>query len=108
MDTVLNLGINQSAASGITQITGNEYFALDLYRRFVQMFASVVMGIDAGELVDERRRKLGIKRIEDFSPSDLREAIAIMKALIRHVSGAAISDDPFACRRGHANSRVYP
>ena len=65
MDTVLNLGLNDSSVAGLAERTQNERFAWDSYRRFVQMFGNVVRGIEASAFEDaiaERKGKAGRER----------------------------------------------
>jgi len=74
MDTVLNLGINEGVARGIVEATGNERFGLDLHRRFIQMFASVVLGVDSSLLhgvIRERQADSEADRLSDLSSADL-------------------------------------
>src|SRR5436305_5546636 len=64
MDTVLNLGLNDESVEGLARGTGNDWFAWDSYRRFVQMFGNVVRGIDEDrfeELIEEAKRDRGVK-----------------------------------------------
>ena len=71
MDTVLNLGLNQAVANGIARRTGNRRFALDLYRRFIQMYGNVVLGIEASHfdsVLGERRRQANVKLASELAP----------------------------------------
>src|SRR4051795_8876323 len=64
LDTVLNLGLNDTSVEGLARATGNERFAWDSYRRFVQMFGNVVRGIDDDrfeDLIDEAKQAKGVK-----------------------------------------------
>ena len=97
MDTVLNLGINAEIANGIAATTGNRRFALDLHRRFIQMFANVVLGIDGGlfdEITEEQQRKRGVDRIADLTTEDLEETIARFSALVEETTGGPVPDEP--------------
>ncbi len=98
MDTVLNLGINEQVAAAIAQSTQKESFALDLHRRFIQMFGNVVLGID-GHLFDEimvaKQREREVEQGAGLSPADFRDIIARFKAIIRSATGEDISDDPY-------------
>ncbi|MBI4299212.1 MAG: pyruvate, phosphate dikinase [Chloroflexi bacterium] len=97
MDTILNLGINEGIADGIGRRTGNGHFALDIYRRFIQMFGSVVMNVKSDVLdvvMDEQRRKAGVGTGAELSPDDLREVIARLKLLVKKDARADIPDDP--------------
>ena len=98
MDTVLNLGINQEVAEGIAQRTGNERFALDLHRRFIQMFGNVVLGVE-GRLFDrtmeETRTRAGVGRDADLSPDDLRGVVGRFARIVRDESGSEVPSDPW-------------
>src|SRR3954466_7379487 len=84
MDTVLNLGLNDESVEGLAKKTGNERFAWDSYRRFVQMFGNVVHGI-AGEEVEnamkEAKRERGIKEDTDLDTDALRALTRKFKEL---------------------------
>ena len=97
MDTVLNLGINQQVADGMAERTNNERFALDLYRRFIQMFGNVVLGVDGdrfNQTMDEWQHKRGVERSADLEPQDLREVITRFKATVKDAAGEDVPDDP--------------
>jgi pyruvate,orthophosphate dikinase len=109
MDTVLNLGINRQIVDGIVGTTGDERFALDLHRRFIQMYAGVVLGVDANLLswvVNEEQRRRGLDRSADLEPSDLRDIIDALKATVADTAGTAIPDDPFV-QLEHAVRAVF-
>ena len=98
MDTILNLGINQQVADGIARTSGDERFALDLYRRFLQMFGSVVLGVDGQALawiVEEEHRRQGVPDDADLNPLELRRTIAAMKAALAEAAGEPVPDDPY-------------
>ena len=95
MDTILNLGMNQGVASGIAKITGNEKFALDLYRRFLHMFSKVVMAVDVSSMGWK------IDGIQDNKSDkqhvfDLKTIISDMKKDIVEMTGQSVPDDPYA------------
>src|SRR4026208_731802 len=75
MDTVLNLGLNDETLKGLSRLTSNERFAYDAYRRFIQMFGKIVLGID-GELfeqaLDAIKRKARVKLDTDLTAADLK------------------------------------
>ncbi|MGL6112569.1 MAG: PEP/pyruvate-binding domain-containing protein, partial [Rubrivivax sp.] len=92
MDTILNLGLNDEAVAGLAAKAGNERFAWDSYRRFVQMYGDVVMGLkpvskedhDPFEVVIEMvKEKKGVQLDTDLDTADLKELVARFKALIR-------------------------
>jgi pyruvate,orthophosphate dikinase len=97
MDTVLNLGLNEQTVEGLAAKTGNERFALDNYRRFIQMFGNVVLGIDKDQFEDVIFKKKKDKRIRQDSslqPGDLRDIIKLYKGIVKRKSGEAFPDDP--------------
>ncbi|MCX6358087.1 MAG: pyruvate, phosphate dikinase, partial [Candidatus Aureabacteria bacterium] len=103
MDTVLNLGLNDRTVQALARQTGNERFAYDCYRRFVQMFGDVVLGmkpqhkddVDPFEEIIERRKKgKGIHYDTDLSAADLRQLVAEFKGAIKTTTGRAFPEDP--------------
>src|SRR3954449_3437692 len=75
LDTVLNLGLNDTSVEGLAKATGNERFAWDSYRRFVQMFGNVVRGIDDDrfeDLIDEAKAERGVTEDTDLDAAALR------------------------------------
>ncbi|MFO7867776.1 MAG: pyruvate, phosphate dikinase [Bacteroidales bacterium] len=102
MDTVLNLGLNDEAVQGIAKKTGNERFAWDSYRRFIQMYGDVVMDmkpeskedIDPFELImEEMKDAKGIENDTDFSIDDLKELVAQFKAVVKKRTGKEFPTD---------------
>ena len=96
MDTILNLGLNDQTAEGLAAATGNARFAYDSYRRFVQMYGNVVMGVgklsetdhDPFELIlSTKKSARNIQQDTDFSELDLRELVTEFKELIFSRSG---------------------
>src|SRR3954452_11842683 len=84
LDTVLNLGLNDESVQGLAEKTGNERFAWDSYRRFVQMFGNVVMGIDGAKFEDEIKRvkdARGVKLDTELDVEALRELVTSFKGL---------------------------
>ncbi len=83
MDTVLNLGLNAETVQAMIELTGNERFVMDSYRRFIQMFGDVVMNVphhDFEHELDAVKKKVGVELDTDLSADDLKEVI---KALTR-------------------------
>src|SRR3954468_5998184 len=75
MDTVLNLGLNAKTTEGMAQMTGDERFAYDSYRRFIQMYSDVVLGVDHAafeEILDEEKDQKGVELDTDLDASDLK------------------------------------
>jgi pyruvate,orthophosphate dikinase len=104
MDTILNLGLNDEAVEGLARKLGNERFAWDSYRRFVQMYGGVVMGLkpvtkedhDPFEvLIDMVKDKRGVRLDTELDTADLRELVARFKALIRARMGRDFPTDPW-------------
>ena len=82
MDTVLNLGLNDISVQGLIKQTGNERFAYDSYRRFVQMFSNVVMGIDGDlfeEAINEKKAEKGVKLDTELDANDLKDLVETFK-----------------------------
>jgi pyruvate,orthophosphate dikinase len=101
MDTVLNLGLNDRTVQGLIRRTNDPRFAFDSYRRFVQMYADVVLGIKANkadgdslEVILERKKRLrGVRFDADLGASDLQELVAEYKCEIR-TRGKTFPEDP--------------
>ncbi len=97
MDTILNLGLTDVAVKGLANQTGNERFAYDSYRRFIQMFSDVVMEIKKsyfeGALDDVKKAK-GAKYDTDLNAEDLKEVVAKFKAIYLHEKGTEFPQDP--------------
>ena len=97
MDTVLNLGLNQSSVLGLAKKTQNEWFAFDTYRRFISMFGNVVLNI-SGEsfesILEKEKLKRGIKFDTDFSVRDLKAIVKKFKALVLRETKKNFPDDP--------------
>src|SRR6201989_2921728 len=75
MDTVLNLGLNAATAEGLAKLTGDERFAYDSYRRFIQMYSDVVLGVDHAvfeEILDDEKDAKGVELDTDLSADDLK------------------------------------
>ncbi len=103
MDTILNLGLNDTTVEGLAKATGNPRFAYDSYRRFIQMFGSVVLEIekDAFEhALSAQRVKAGVQSDPELSASDLVAVIAAYKGIIEHHTGHAFPSDPNEQLRG--------
>lgn len=104
MDTVLNLGLNDEAVEGIAAKTGNERFAWDSYRRFVQMFGDVVMGMkpeskeeeDPFEvIIHQVKAERKIERDLDLTPADLKELVTRFKKAVKEKTGKDFPTDPW-------------
>jgi len=113
MDTILNLGINDEVVEALSKKTGNPKFAWDSYRRFLQMYGSVVMEVEAeaGEhhdpyevILDKAKAKAKVKDDSGLNEKALREVVAEFKALIKKRSGKNFPEDPRAQLKGAVNA----
>ncbi|MDX9694468.1 MAG: pyruvate, phosphate dikinase [Bacteroidales bacterium] len=104
MDTVLNLGMNDAAVEGLTKRTGNARFAWDSYRRFVQMFGDVVLGMKPQskeeidpfeEIMEEMKHAKGIKLDTEFTVEDLKELVTKFKAAVKKQTGHDFPTNPW-------------
>ncbi|MFL5727524.1 MAG: pyruvate, phosphate dikinase [Chloroflexota bacterium] len=98
MDTVLNLGLNEDTLHGLIALTGNERFGWDAYRRFIQMFGRIVMGVDGGRFdtaLDAKKEERGAKQDTDLSAAHLRELSETFKAIVREDTGREFPSDPY-------------
>jgi pyruvate,orthophosphate dikinase len=97
MDTVLNLGLNETTMNALIQKTGNDRFVYDAYRRLITMFGSIVMGMDrqkfehALEIMKERKR---VKLDTELNAEDLRELVAEYRIIYRKGTGEEFPHDP--------------
>ena len=103
MDTVLNIGLNDTTIQGLIAKTGNERFAYDSYRRFVNMYGDVVLGVAARnekehdpyeELIEKKKKKLGVTLDTELDVQALKELVAEFKALIKKRLGQPFPEDP--------------
>jgi pyruvate,orthophosphate dikinase len=97
MDTILNLGLNDDSVKGLAARTGNERFAYDSYRRFIQMFGDVVMEIPKSkfdEVFDGQKKKVGAEYDVDLNTDDLKAIIAGYKELVKKELGREFPQDP--------------
>ena len=104
MDTVLNLGMNDSAVLGLINKTGNERFAWDSYRRFVQMYGDVVLGMKPAskqdidpfeEIIEKIKAEKNIQLDTDFSVDDLKSLVEKFKAAVLKVTGKQFPTNPW-------------
>jgi len=97
METILNLGLNDRSVVGLAAATKNERFAFDAYRRFVQMYSTVVMGLPKEDLEHRLRamkQRFGVKEDTLVPASGWKELVAEYKAYFREKSGTSFPDDP--------------
>ena len=97
MDTILNLGLNDEVVEGFAKLTNNPRFAYDSYRRFVQMFADVVMEVPKHNfevIIDEMKEAKGIKLDTEFDAEDLKVMVRRFKDYYESTKGDKFPDDP--------------
>ncbi len=104
MDTVLNLGLNEKTVKGLAKLTGNERFAYDCYRRFVQMYGDVVLGLKPQskeehdpfeEIIDAKKKTKKIKLDTDLTVDDLKDLVGSFKKLIKTRLKINFPEDPW-------------
>jgi pyruvate,orthophosphate dikinase len=98
MDTVLNLGLNDTTLAGLCTLTGDERFAYDAYRRFVQMFGRIVLDVPAARFehaLDAKKTRVGVHADAELDTKALRELVAEFKDIVRTVTGCAFPSDPY-------------
>ncbi|HXX40220.1 MAG TPA: pyruvate, phosphate dikinase [bacterium] len=98
MDTVLNLGLNEDTLRGLAELTGDDRFAQDAYRRFVQMFGKIVLDIPGErfeEIIEARKQRTGAHVDIDLSADDLAEIAREFKDLIKHEKHVEFPTDPW-------------
>ncbi|MDQ4149284.1 MAG: pyruvate, phosphate dikinase [Actinomycetota bacterium] len=97
MDTVLNLGINDRSLEGLAKQSGNLRFAYDVYRRFIQMFGKIVMGVSGErfeEAIEEAKHRTGVTQDTELGTEDLKELVARFKQIVHDATGATFPEDP--------------
>ncbi len=103
MDTVLNLGLNDKTVVGLYRMSGNERFAYDCYRRFIHMYSDVVLGLKPRsdrerdpfeELLDEYKKKRGVKYDIELSAEDMKSLVEAYKELVKKRLGIDFPQDP--------------
>lgn len=104
MDTILNLGLNEAAVEGLIKKTGNDRFVWDSYRRFVQMYGDVVLGLKPEKKEDEdpfeviihqMKEKKGIKEDLELTTEDLKDLVKLFKKEVKVKTGHDFPDDPW-------------
>lgn len=97
MDTILNLGLNDTVVEGLAALTNNPRFAYDSYRRFIQMFSDVVMEIpksDFERVIDAKKEEKGVKQDTDLDTEDMKDLVVRFKALYRERKGTEFPTEP--------------
>ena len=99
MDTILNLGINDEVVEGLAELTGNPRFAYDSYRRFIQMFSDVALGLEKAnfeKIIDKMKKERKIKLDTELTAEDLKVMIGKYKALFKKEMGYDFPQEPKA------------
>ena len=97
MDTVLNLGLNDETVKALAEESGDERFAYDSYRRFIQMYSDVVLGVDHGnfeEILEDEKAKLGHDLDTELSATEWRAVIDLYKAKVKEELGEPFPQEP--------------
>lgn len=97
METVLNVGLNDYSVNGLIEVSGNERFAWDSYRRLVQMFGKTVLDIEGDEFADalnDAKAKAGVTSDVDLDPAALKELVDVFKEIVRKHTGREFPQDP--------------
>ena len=97
MDTILNLGLNDTVIEGLAGLTGNPRFAYDSYRRFITMFSDVVMEIEKvkfDKIMDAMKEEKGVVNDTELNAADLKNLVAKFKELYRNEKGEPFPQDP--------------
>ena len=97
MDTILNLGLNSEVVEGLASLTGNPRFAYDSYRRFIQMFSDVALGLEKSnfeKIIDQMKEEKGVKLDTELDANDLKEMVKRFKNLFKTEMGYDFPEDP--------------
>jgi pyruvate, orthophosphate dikinase len=104
MDTILNLGLNDKAVAGLAKKTGNERFVWDSYRRFVQMYGDVVLGLKPAskedvdpfeEIIEDLKEEKNVVNDNELTTADLKELVTRFKAAVKKKTGKSFPTDPW-------------
>ena len=107
MDTILNLGMNDKAVVGVSELTGNPRFAWDSYRRFIQMFGDVAMGVPSEafeDAIDEIKKEKNVTLDTDLDVVDLQKLVANYKNIYKKHTGNDFPQDPIEQMWGAINA----
>lgn len=107
MDTVLNLGLNDRTAAGLIKKTNNPRFVYDSYRRFIQMYSNVVLGLEHEDfevLISQLKKKKGVKLDTELEADDWKGLVAEYKAMVHKKLGRPFPEDPTEQLRGAINA----
>ena len=104
MDTILNLGMNDQAVEAVSKLSGNPRFAWDSYRRFVQMYGDVVLGMKPAskedhdpfeEIIDAKKKQRGVKNDTELTTDDLKELVKEFKVAVKKQTGEHFPTNPW-------------
>src|SRR5690606_10051778 len=97
MDTILNLGLNDRTVLALAEAASDERFAFDSYRRFIHMYADVVLGVPSAafeEVLEEMKLERGVDADTDLTPDDLRALVEQFKGIVRQHTAEPFPTDP--------------
>ncbi|MGQ9788260.1 MAG: pyruvate, phosphate dikinase [Candidatus Hadarchaeaceae archaeon] len=97
MDTILNLGLNDETVEGLARLTSNERFAYDAYRRFIQMFGKIVLGVDGKkfeEIFEGKKEDVGARSDTDLNANHLKKIVGEFKELVKKETNQDFPSDP--------------
>ncbi|MEX1295703.1 MAG: pyruvate, phosphate dikinase [Candidatus Limnocylindrales bacterium] len=98
MDTVLNLGLNEETLQGLIKLTDNERFGWDAYRRFIQLFGRIVLGVNGERMdaaLDAVKEKVGAKQDTDVDAEGMKAVVQELKAIVLDETGSEFPQDPY-------------
>jgi pyruvate,orthophosphate dikinase len=98
MDTVLNLGLNPDTAAGLAKMAGDERFVFDSYRRFIQMYGNVVLGLSHDDFENElssAMKRAGVEEDSQLDPETLKGIVKSFKDIVKRETGSPFPDDPW-------------
>ncbi|NLC52809.1 MAG: pyruvate, phosphate dikinase [Firmicutes bacterium] len=107
MDTILNLGLNDETVEGLIKSSGNQRFAWDSYRRFIQMYSNVVLGADHSNfeaILEQKKKEKGVELDNELTAEDLKDLVAQYKAWIKANLDREFPNDPWEQLRGAINA----
>lgn len=97
MDTILNLGLNDRTIQGLIASSGDERFAYDSYRRFIQMYSDVVLGVNRDKMeerISEKKKQKGVTLDIELSANDWKELVTEFKEIVKQETGKSFPEDP--------------
>jgi len=97
MDTILNLGLNDDTVKALVKNSGNERFSFDCYRRFIQMFGDVVMGVEHNlfeEAIDRMKEEKNVKMDTELDATDLKNLVSEYKKIVKKATGTSFPESP--------------